>query len=65
MKYITVDEFNILGKAVQKMQAGEFTADYKAEVELKLGDTVDELTIQGIRTLKYSNNLLIGFERKE
>lgn len=59
MRYITVDELRIIERAASKIAVDRF-AEFKDMYEKKIGDTLDEIIIDGVKTLKYSNILLIG-----
>lgn len=62
MRYITKDELRIIWKAVERIENDTFDEQYKTQVEMALGDTMDVVNCGGIKTLKYSNVLLIGIE---
>jgi hypothetical protein len=62
MRYITVEELRIIAKACDKIAMDRFDHQYQQQVEMALGDTLDMIIVDGVKTLKYSNVLMIGIQ---
>jgi hypothetical protein len=62
MRYISYEELRIIAKACDRIAMDRFDEQYQQQAEMAIGDTLDSIVVDGVKTLKYSNVLLIGIQ---